>query len=147
MGIERESKSIITMIRNADFCEALTCLKRLSEAEQRDIILEEAAVTDDICVLGFVEFLVSQDNTYFSHALAAEAYIQMCHIEGAYKLALFHAWEMHKLKPDIETKKFLLFFYGIPEQLLPLEKARQIAQEILESEPEYNPALEIMSCQ
>ncbi len=145
MGDERES--IITMIHNADFYGALSCLNQLSEAQKRDVILNEASVSDDISILGFVEFLVSQDNSYNNHSLAAEAYIQMCFIEGAYKLALFHACEMNDLMPDIETKKFLLFFYGIPERLLPLEKARQIAQEILESEPDYNPALEIMSCQ
>lgn len=136
--------SIIAMIHNADFYGAYTCLKHLSDAERRDIILEEASLSDDISILGFVEFLISQNNSYFNHMLAAEAYIQMCFIEGAYNLAMFHAEEMHRLNPDIESKKFLLFFYGIPERLLPLEKARQIAQEILESEPDYDPALEII---
>lgn len=139
-----EHKEIITMIHNADFYGALSFLNQLSEAQKRDVILNEASVTDDISILGFVEFLVSQDNSYNNHSLAAEAYMQMCFIEGAYNLAMFHAWEMHKIKPDVETKKFLLFFYGIPERLLPLENARQIAEEILRSDPDYEPALEIV---
>ena len=142
MDVERES--IITMIHNADFYGALTCLKRLSDAEKRDIILEEASLTDNISILGFVEFLISQDNSYSNHSLAAEAYVQMCFVEGAYNIALFHAWEMHKLKPDVETKKFLLFFYGVPEQPLPLEKALLLANDIVKTEPDYRPALEIL---
>ncbi len=139
-----EHKEIIKMIHNADFYGALSCLNQLNEAQKRDVILNEASVTDDISILGFVEFLISQDNSYNNHSLAAEAYIQMCFVEGAYNLAMFHAWEMHKLNPDIETKKFLLFFYAIPERLLPLEEAYQIAKEILKSEPDYKPALEIV---
>lgn len=62
-----------------------------------------------------------------------------------YNNTLFHAWEMHRLKPDIETKKFLLFFYNIPERLLPLETALHIANEIIKADPDYKPALEILS--
>ena len=139
-----ERKKIITMIHNTDFHGAFDCFKQFGETEQRDIILEEASLTDNICILGFVEFLISQDDCYFYHMLAAETYIQMCYIEGAYNVAIFHAWEMHKLSPDVETKKFLLFFYGIPERLLPLEKALQIAEEVVKAEPNYKPALEIL---
>lgn len=142
MGVERER--IIAMIHNADFYGALSCLNQLSEAQKRDIILEEASLTDDISILGFVEFLISQDNSYNNHSLAAEAYIQMCFVEGAYNVALFHAREMFRLNPDIETKKFLLFFYDIPERLLPAREAQQIAKEILDIEPDYRPALSIV---
>ena len=106
-----EHKEIITMIHNADFYGALSCLNQLREAQKRDVILNEASVTDDISILGFAEFLISQDNSYNNHSLAAEAYIQMCFVEGAYNVALFHAREMYRLNSDIETKKFLLFFY------------------------------------
>ena len=136
---------IIDLIHNADFYEAQRYFKQFDESQQRDIIISEAASTDNISVLGFVNFLISQNNCYFNHQLAAEAYIQMCFIEGAYNIALFHAWEMHRINPGVDEKKFLLFFYAIPERLLPLEIAKQIAGEIINIDTDYKPALEILS--
>lgn len=144
IGLDIENNSVINLIRNTDFYGALKCFEILSKEQQREIIIQEASLTDDISILGFVNFLISQNNCYFYHMLAAEAYIQMCFLEGAYNVAMFHACEMHRLNPSIEAKKFLLSFYGIPEHLLPLEKALQVANEIIKIEPDYKPALEIL---
>ena len=138
------NNDILKHIRNADLHAAYELLKDLSEEQQRDIIVGEAAISDSIAVLGFAEYMISCENNIQNHETAALAYIQMCHINGAYEMALFHAREMHRLSPDTDTKKFLLFFHGIPEKLLIHEEAVKLAQEILLVDPDYAPAKEIL---
>lgn len=71
-GMKNEYKIILDLIHKADFYEAQGYFKQLDESQQRDIIISEAALTDDISVLGFIIFLISQNNCYFNHKLAAE---------------------------------------------------------------------------
>lgn len=142
---ERSMKQkIVNYMMSADFRSVYELLTTLNAEQQRDIIVGEAAISDSIAVLGFAEYLISRENNIQNHETAALAYIQMCHINGAYEMALFHAREMHHISPDTDTKKFLLFFHGIPEKLLPHEEAVKLAQEILLSDPSYAPAKEIL---
>lgn len=136
--------TILNLIYTSQYHEAKKQFDKLNEIQQSDLVVEEASVADNISILGFVEFLISRNNTYFNHNLAADALIQMCWIEGAYNVAFYHAAEMYRLKPDTETKKFLLFFYDLPEKILSEEYAIKLAESILQTEPDYLPAMEIL---
>ena len=137
-------ENIIILIRKAQYHEAKALFDQLSRAEQRDLLIEEASLTDNICVLGFVEFLISLDNTSYNHMLAAEVLIQMCWLTGAYDIAFYHAREMYRINLDIDAEKFLLFFYGLPEKIMPEEYALEIAKDILRTDPDYEPAKNII---
>ena len=54
------------------------------------------------------------------------------HLEGAYAGGYYHAKKAIKLDPDnIGFKEYILFFYSVPEQLLPRNEAISIAKEVL----------------
>lgn len=137
-------KSVIELMNKAQYYEAKALFDKLSEAKQRDLLIEEANLTDNICVLGFVEFLISLDNTSYNHMLAAEVLIQMCWLTGAYDIAFYHAREMYRINPDIDAEKFLLFFYDLPEAIMTEEYALEIAKNILRTDPDYGPAKKII---
>ena len=137
-------ENIIILIRKAQYHEAKALFDQLSRAEQRDLLIEEASLTDSTCVLGFAEYLISLDNTSYNHMLAAEVMIQMCWLTGAYNIAFYHAREMYRINPDTDAKKFLLFFYGLPEKIMPEEYALEIAKDILRTDPDYEPAKNII---
>ncbi len=136
--------SIIDLIHKAQYYEAKALFDQLSREEQRDLLIEEASLTDNICVLGFIEFLISLDNTSYNHMLAAEALIQMCWLNGAYNIAFHHAREMYRISPDVNAEKFLLFFYELPENIMSKDYALEIAETILLRDPDYEPAKKIM---
>ncbi len=48
-------ENIIILIRKAQYHEAKALFDQLSRAEQRDLLIEEASLTDSICVFGFAE--------------------------------------------------------------------------------------------
>jgi hypothetical protein len=69
----------------------------------------------------------------------------LCVIKGAYTSAYFHALRAIELEPENKKhKEFLLFFYKNPENVLPFEKAMQIANELLANDPENETAQEIL---
>ena len=136
--------TIIELIHESKYHEAKIWYDQLNESQQRDLVIEEASLTDNMCIIGFVEFLISMDYTYLNHMLAAEVLIQMCWIEGAYNVSLYHAIEMYKLNPSIDSKKFLLFYYDLPEKIMPETFAIELATSIIETDPYYIPAKKIL---
>lgn len=96
----------------------------------------EAADTDSIIILGFLSYILSIQNTAFSHQVISEALIQMCWLEGGYNLAFYHACKLLELKPVVEVKEYLLFFNTIPEKLLSEEKAYTLSKEIIAEKPD-----------
>ncbi len=136
--------NIVHFIHTSRFNESFEIFRTLSEDQQKELVFVEASHTDEISIICFAEFLISKENTYFNHMLAAEALIQMCWLEGAYNVAFYHAAEMYRLNPDAETKKFLLSFYDLPENILSEEFAKGLAASIIQDEPDYQPALKIL---
>ena len=136
--------TIIELIHESKYHEAKMWYDQLNKSQQRDLVVEEASLTDNMCIIGFVEFLISKDCTYFNHMLAAEVLIQMCWIEGAYNVSFYHAVEMYKLNPSIDSKKFLLFFYDLPEKIMPETFAIELATSIIKTDPYYIPARKIL---
>ncbi len=57
--------------------------------------------------------------------------------DGAYSLALYHARRMLALDPtNVDCKRYLITFYEIPDRLIQLDEAVQLAQDVLKEDPE-----------
>lgn len=68
----------------------------------------------------------------------------LCHIEGAYSVALFYARELLKVSPSVRNREQLLFFYQIPEKLISKDEAIEISIEILNQEPDNTVAKKVV---
>lgn len=61
--------------------------------------------------------------------------IYFTYVEGAYSSGLYHAKKAVELEPNnVECLELLLTFYGLPEQLMDREEAREIAEKIIKIE-------------
>ena len=69
----------------------------------------------------------------------------MCWLEGGYDLAFYHACKLLELEPTADNKEYLLFFYNLPERLLPEEKAYTFSKEILSEKPDSIAANDVFS--
>lgn len=136
--------SIVHFIHTSCFNESFELFRALSEDQQKELVIMEASHTDEISIICFAEFLISKENSYFNHNLAAEILCQTLWFNGAHRVAYYHAKEMLRLNPCIDARKLLLSFYTIPEKLLSDEYAVEIANNILCEEPDYEPAKEIL---
>lgn len=132
--------NIVHFIHTSRFNESFELFHTLCEARQKELMLLEASHTDEISIICFAEYLISKENSYFNHSLAVEILCQMSWLNGARGVALYHAKEMFRLKPSIDSRKLLLSFYTIPEKLLSEEYAAELAKDILCEEPDYEPA-------
>jgi hypothetical protein len=64
---------------------------------------------------------------------------------GSYYLGMHHQLKSIELEPEnLDSKKMLMLYFEVPERPLPIEKARFYANQILEVEPAYKPALNVL---
>ena len=143
--MKNEKQCIVDLMYQLDFENAAKRLFQLSEKEQISLMVCEAADTDSIIILGFLSYILSIQNTAFYHQVISEALIQMCWLEGGYNLAFYHACRLLELEPTAESNEYLLFFYNIPEKLLPEEKAYALSKEILSEKPDSMAANDVFS--
>lgn len=110
----------------------------------RDIIITIAFDTESICVYCFTQYMIRKKREVFWIELAIDIMIHpLCHIEGAYSVALFHAREVLSIEKSIGNLERILFFYNIPEKLVDEQEAKIIAKEILKIEPNNQVALAV----
>lgn len=97
-------------------------------------------------VYAFLCYVLYDTNTAYLHNLTSVIMsTALCHIQGAYQTAFFHAKKAIELAPnDLNFKEFLLFFYVIPEKLLSHDEAMIIAKEIL-MKRDSKPARQILN--
>ncbi len=139
--------NIVHFIHTSRFNESFEIFRTLSEDQQKELVFVEASHTDEISIICFAEFLISKENSYFNHSLAAEILSQTLCFNGARGVAYYHAKEMLRLNPCVDARKLLLSFYAIPEKLLSCEYAVELAKDILCEDPDYEPAKEILTMQ
>ena len=135
----------ITYLLQGKYKEAEKLCKNMNDASKRDLILNTAYDTENICVYGFTQYMIRQTGETNWIELAIELMLNpLCFIEGAYSAALFHARELLEKEKNVKNLERILFFYNIPEKLLDEKEAIYISQEILQIEAHNKIALNVL---
>lgn len=123
--------------------EAFALFESIPMQDKGSFLFMHAYETGSIAVYAFTTFLLLQKETAEHHFYAAEVLSSgLTHLNHAYSGALMHARRAAELAPnDISYKEYLLCFYSIPEHLITLNEAKQIALEILQQDPYHTLAL------
>ncbi|MGG4267247.1 hypothetical protein [Peribacillus simplex] len=112
----------------------------------RDSLFLIAYDNENLTPYGFVNYLLFENETAQLHYLASFLLsMALNHLDGAYQTAFFHATRASELEPnDISYMEDLLFFYGIPDQLLSKRRANDIAMQILKKDPDNKVASSVL---
>jgi hypothetical protein len=136
-----------SLILSGKFKEAREMAEKMTVNELTDSLLELAYETDGMMAYTFVNYLIcsageDSDLHYLASLLLSQP---LCHFDGAYKAALYHARKALELSSnDTDLKVYLLFFHDIPDKLVSKEEAVRLAQDILIDDPENQIAKRIL---
>ncbi len=118
---------------------------KMKPSDVRDVLLTLAYDTESICIYSFIRYMISKTNSPVWIELAIDVMVHpLCHVEGAYSIALFHSRELLKLEYNAKNLEMILFFYDIPEKLIIRSEAESIAKVLLTIEPDNKVALRIL---
>ncbi|MGE7921126.1 hypothetical protein ACQKM9_19620 [Viridibacillus sp. NPDC093762] len=122
------------LILTLEFTEAKSIINSLTEKEIEDELLEVAFNTQSIVTYSFILNLIIENETASLHYIASVLLSQpLCHIDGAYQSAFFHAKKAIELDEDnIGLYEYILFFNIIPGKLLTDQEATVIENKINE---------------
>lgn len=137
MGENKVKKKLGNLVNSLDFIEAKALVDSLNKVELEDHILELCYESESMIYYSFVFDMLKSKETSFLHYIASIILSQpLCHIEGAYQAAFYHAKKAVELDDkDIELKEYLLFFNDIPDGLLSDQEAKILAREVMEIKP------------
>lgn len=145
MDSDRERK-IIDFLFLGEFSQVQLLIADLDENALTDLFLRIASDTGSIAVYSFLCSLLLQQEQVFLHDIACTLLAQpLCHYEGAYGAALYHAQRALVLEPTTLRKITVLSFYTLPDSLLSSTQALRLAQEILKEDPNNYLAKTILS--
>lgn len=119
-------------IINVDFKQAEIIFMEMSSEEQREIIEEMAYNTESMLVYAFVQYVNEKNENVVFHEIEFDILTNaLCHIEGAYQIALFHNQRLLELVPNsVKYLEWMLLFYDV--KVIDKEKALCVINEILE---------------
>lgn len=119
-------------IINVDFKQAEIIFMEMSSEEQREIIEEMAYNTESMLVYAFVQYVNEKNESVVFHEIEFDILTNaLCHIEGAYQIALFHNQRLLELVPNsVKYLEWMLLFYDV--KVIDKEKALCVVNEILE---------------
>lgn len=120
-------------INSGDFDKAQDLYKHMDFHTFHANLLEIAFDNSEITNYTFIVSLLSADKCARLHDLAYLLLSQpLCHIEGAYVSALYHAKKAVELtnEQDITLLENLLFLNSVPDKVVSDEEARRIAGKI-----------------
>ena len=117
-------------IINVDFKQAEIIFMEMSSEEQREIIEEMAYNTESMLVYAFVQYVNEKNESVVFHEIEFDILTNaLCHIEGAYQIALFHNQRLLELVPNsVKYLEWMLLFYDV--KVIDKEKALCVVNEI-----------------
>jgi hypothetical protein len=135
-----------SLIISGFYKEAKKIFSHMSANEGRDCLLELGYEKESISIYGFLCSALCDKEDAKLHCLASEVLtLPLCHLEGAYATAFYHAKKAVEMDPDdIELKEALLLFNSIPDNLLNEEDAFKLAKDILEKKPYSKVAIDVL---
>ncbi|UNP77232.1 hypothetical protein MN033_03270 [Bacillus nitratireducens] len=128
-------KKLENLITSADFEEAEKLFKNNSFEDFSEKILYVTYENSSIINYSFINYLLTKKESNDLHDLAFDLLINpLCHIEGAYHSALYHAKKSAELtkEENVDSLLQLLFLHSVPDKLISDTKAIEICNKILE---------------
>ncbi|GGE06394.1 hypothetical protein GCM10011571_04400 [Marinithermofilum abyssi] len=112
-------RKLENLISSLNFTEAKSVVDRLSENEIESFFIDLAFKTENILFYTFIFDMIKENEKASLHYIASLILSQpLCHLEGAYQAAFFHAKRAVELDEyDVELKEYLLLFNDIPSLL------------------------------
>jgi hypothetical protein len=125
------------LIISLKFTEAKALVDGMTKDEFECSILELCYKSENILCYSFVLDLLKSKETAFLHYIASIILSHpLCHLQGAYQAAYYHAKKAVEFdEDDVELKEYLLFFNDIPDKLLSNQEAKTLAEQILSLKP------------
>ncbi|MDA1525966.1 MULTISPECIES: hypothetical protein [Bacillus cereus group] len=123
------------LITSADFEEAEKLFKNNNFEEFSEEILYVTYENSSITKYSFINYLLMKKASSDLHDLAFDLLVNpLCHIEGAYHSALYHAKKSVELtkEENVDSLLQLLFLHSVPDKLISDTKAIEICNKILE---------------
>ncbi|MET7017413.1 hypothetical protein [Bacillus mycoides] len=124
-------------IYRGDIENAIAHANKISIEELEDLLMEWSFNEPNIIVYTFLTSYLESRSDVRLHSLASDILFHpLCHLEGAYLAAFYHAKKCIELEPNnMQYREFLLFFAGIPENVFEEKSAMNWAKEILKDDP------------
>ncbi len=129
-------KKLEEKLLQGKYADAEKICKKMSRKDLGNMIMNIAYETESISVYSFIQYMIYKTEQLEWMELAIDVMINpLCFLEGAYSIALFHSREVLRIEKNVENLERILFFYHIPEKLVSIEEAKEIAKEILKMDP------------
>lgn len=128
-------KKLENLITSADFEEAEKLFKNNNFEDFSEAMLYVTYENGIITNYTFINYLLTKKESSEFHDLAFDLLVNpLCHIEGAYHSALYHAKRSVDLtkEENVDSLLQLLFLHSVPDKLISNEKAIAICNKILE---------------
>lgn len=135
------------LVLNGYFDQAKIIFNSYDSNYIRKLLLKLCYETENIIIYTFLNSMLFDKEKAELHYLAAELLsMPLCHINGAYESALFHARKAIELDPDdISYKEYILFFHRLPNTIISDEEVITFATEVLSEIPDSKVALDILN--
>ncbi len=140
------NKQFLEAIHQAHYNEAKKLISIMPYDQRYQFLIDQAIETGSIAIYTFVCFLLSeQESTGLHHCAAGILNHGLCYLKGATSASLLHAKRAAEISPnDITCQQELLSYFGMPEQVMTKDEARNIAKNILSKDSNNPEALNIL---
>ena len=120
------------MIMKVEFKEAEKIFIKMSSDKQKEVIEQLAYNTENMIVYTFIQYMNEKEEKILFHEIEFDILTNaLCHVEGAYQMALYHNQRLLDLVPDsVKYMEWMLSFYDV--KIIDKEKAVTIANKILD---------------
>ncbi|MGN5652312.1 hypothetical protein [Bacillus sp. Brlt_9] len=128
-------KNLENLITSAAFEEAEKLFKNNNFEQFSEEILYVTYENSSITKYSFINYLLMKKESSDLHDLSFDLLVNpLCHIEGAYYSALYHAKKSVELtkEENVDSLLQLLFLHSVPDKLISDTKAIEICNKILE---------------
>ncbi|MGN4444834.1 hypothetical protein ACTFOB_07955 [Bacillus cereus group sp. MYBK79-1] len=127
-------KKLEDLITSAAFEEAEKLFKNNNFEDFSEEMLYVAYENSSITNYSFINYLLMKDESSDLHDLAFDLLVNpLCHIDGAYHSALYHATRSVELtnEENVDSLLQLLFLHSVPDKLISDKQAIAICNKIL----------------
>ncbi|GAB6419367.1 hypothetical protein bcgnr5372_18650 [Bacillus luti] len=128
-------KKLENLITSVNFKDAEKLFKSNSFEDFSEELLYITYENSSITNYSFINYLLLKKESSDLHDLAFGMLVNpLCHIEGAYHSALYHAKRSVDLtkEENVDSLLQLLFLHSVPDKLISDKKAIEICNKILE---------------